>query len=123
MATVDHLLTTTLEHLAPVWNSVKANEHQNQAEESEAYFVFNYSTFGTGYADEDPNGEVFIIQVHLYAPLAKNVSRLKRQVKASLHAAGFTWPETVDASDEKARHIVFEFQYVEGVVPDGDLFV
>lgn len=120
---VDHILVNTLCHIAPVWNSVKENESQDQSSEPEIYFVFNYTTYGTGYADNDPTGEVYIIQVHLFAPLTKNLTRIKKQVKASLHAAGFTWPETVDASDEKSRHIVFEFQHAEGVVPDGDLYV
>ena len=120
---VDQILVNTLSHIAPVWNSVKENEAHDQASEPEMYFVFNYSTFGTGYADDDPTGEIYIIQVHLFAPLATNLTRIKNKVKAALHAAGFTWPEVVDASDDKSRHIVFEFQHAEGVVPDGFLFV
>lgn len=121
MASVDALLVSALENIAPVWNSVKENEHQDQAEEPEIYFVFNYSTVGIGYADNEPTGELFLISVHLFTPLATNLTRLKKQTRAALHKAGFTWPETVDASDEKSRHIVFESQYVEGVDFDGTL--
>lgn len=121
MATIDSIIVSALEDIAPVWNSVKENDHQDQAEEPETYFVFNYSTIGIGYADDDPTGERFLIQVHLFAPLASNLTRLKKQTKAALHEAGLTWPETVDASDEKSRHIVFESEYVDGVDFDGTL--
>ncbi len=121
MATVDSMIVTALKDIAPVWNSVKENEKPSQEDEPKTYFVFNYSTFGTGYADDDPTGEVFIVQVHLFAPLAANLTSLKKRTKAALHGAGFTWPETVDASDEKSRHIVFEFQHVDGVDFDGNI--
>lgn len=121
MASVDSMIVSALGDLAPVWNSVKENEYAEQNLESETYFVFNYSTFGTGYADDDPTGEVFLIRVHLFSPLAGNLTSLKRKTKAALHNAGFTWPETVDASDETGRHIVFECQYVDGVDFDGDV--
>lgn len=121
MPTVDAIIVSALEDIAPVWNSVKENEHQDQSEEAETYFVFNYSTIGIGHADDDPTGERYLIQVHLFAPLAANLTRIKKQTKTALHEAGFTWPETVDASDEKSRHIVFEFEYVDGVDFDGTL--
>lgn len=121
MITVDTKLMYALRNLAPVWNSVKESESADQSLESKTYFVFNYSTFGSGYADNDPTAEIFLIQVHLFAPLGTNLTRIKRKTKAALHEAGFTWPETVDASDEEGRHIVFEFQYAEGLDLDGNL--
>lgn len=121
MITVDTKLVYALRNIAPVWNSVK--EHDPKDPVTNTYFVFNYSTLGTGFADDDPTGELFLIQVHLFAPLATNLTRTKLRVKAAIHKAGFTWPETVDASDENGRHIVFEFQYAEGLNLDGDLYV
>lgn len=121
---VDSMIATALSGLGfPIWNAVKENEHQSQADEESVYYVFNYSSFGVGYADDEPTGELSVIQVHLFAPLAMNLTRLKRKTKAALHAAGFTWPELTDASDEKSRHIVFEFQYVDGVDFNGDLYM
>ena len=121
---VDSMIATALSGLGfPVWNAVKENEHQRQADEEPVYYVFNYSSFGVGYADDEPTGELSIIQVHLHAPLAMNLTPLKRKTKAALHAAGFTWPELADASDENGRHIVFEFQYVDGVDFNGDLYM
>ena len=121
---VDSMIVTALSSIGlPIWNSVKENENENDYDESEMYFVFNYSTYGVGYADDEPCGEVSLIQVHLFAPLATNLTRLIRLSKAAIHKAGFTWPETVNASDEKGRHIVFEFQYVDGVDFDGDIYV
>lgn len=121
---VDSMIATALSGLGfPVWNAVKENENQKQTDEEPVYYVFNYSTFGVGYADDEPTGEVSVIQVHLFAPLAMNLTRLIRRTKAALHGAGFTWPETTNASDDKSRHIVFEFQYVDGVDFYGDLYV
>lgn len=121
---IDSMIVTALSGIGfPIWNSLKENENSDDSEESGTYYVFNYSTYGVGYADDEPQGEVALIQVHLFAPLATNLTRLIRKTKASIHKAGFTWPETVNASDEKGRHIVFEFQYVDGVDFDGDLYV
>ena len=121
---VDSMIATALSGLGyPVWNAVKENEHQYESEEDPVYFVFNYSSLGVGYADDEPTGELSLIQVHLFAPLSMNITALKRRVKAAIHAAGFTWPELTDASDEQGRHIVFEFQYVDGVDFNGDLFM
>ena len=121
---VDSMIETALSGLNyPIWNAVKENEHQYESDEAPVYFVFNYSSLGVGYADDEPTGELSLIQVHLFAPLSMNITALKRRTKAAIHAAGFTWPELTDASDEQGRHIVFEFQYVDGVDFNGDLFM
>lgn len=112
--TVDARIVAALESLAPVWNSVK-EQNNDQTEETETYFVFNYSTFGADYADDDANAERYLIQVHLFAPLASNISGLIKQAKLALYEAGFLWPETQNASDNTGRHIVLETEYATGV--------
>ncbi len=111
--TVDSILYAALSAVLPTWNSVKEDAGDGVVEE--CYYVFNYSTYGTGYADDDPTGDVYIVQVHLFAPIGQNISSLKKQTKLLLHEAGFTWPEITNATDEKGRHIVFECQYAEGL--------
>lgn len=82
---------------------------------SERYYVFNYSTLGAGYADDEPTHERYLIQVHLFAPLSENITQRVRETKKALNDAGFTWPSTQNASDEEARHVVFECETAEGV--------
>ena len=122
---VDSMIKTALSVVGlPIWNSVKEEENTKYGGGVQpTYYVFNYSSYGVGYADDEPTGEVYLIQVHLFAPLASNLTRLVRKTKAALHNAGFTWPETVNASDNNGRHIVFEFQFVDGVDFDGDLYM
>lgn len=110
--TVDAILMEALDGILPTWNSVKEEEPETV---QESYIVFNYSTFGTGYADDDPTGDVYIVQVHLFTPLSQSTTGFSRQIRSALHEAGFTWPETVNATDDKGRHLVFECQYVEGL--------
>lgn len=118
---LDAKLQATLDPILPAWNAVKVKDRNETAVPQDSYFVFNYTTHGIGYADDEPTGELAIIQVHLYAPLATNLTSLRRQTKSAIHEAGFTWPEVLDLSDETARHLVFEFQDVEGVDLDGNL--
>lgn len=122
---VDSLIKTALSGLGfPVWNSSKpGNEEADQSEEPAIYFTFNYSTIGVGYADDEPTGELYLIQVHLHAPLSTNLTRLIRKTKSAIHGAGFTWPEMTDDTDEVRRHKIFEFQFVDGVDFDGDLYM
>lgn len=77
------------------------------------YYTFNISTSGMFFANNAPQFERNLIQVHLFAPLKGNVSSRIRETKHVLRKAGFTWPETVDCSDENGRHIVFECE-IEG---------
>ncbi len=83
--------------------------------DADRYYVFNYTTIGTDYADDEPQHERYLIQVHLFAPLSENVTRRVKQTKKALLNAGFTWPETENASDDEGRHIVFECETAEGV--------
>lgn len=108
---VDTILKSALESLAPVWNSVK----EEQDEVQETYYVISYSTYGRNHADDEPTAELYMIQVHLFAPLTTNITSLIKQTKQALHGAGFIWPQTVNASDESGRHIVFETEYATGV--------
>lgn len=107
--TVDARIKAALDAFGdPVENAVYTGSENR-------YYVFNYITTGALFADDDPSAEHYFIQVHLFAPLDENVTERIKQTKQALNKAGFTWPETTNATDDEARHIVFECEYVEGV--------
>lgn len=91
----------------PIENSVYHGD-------AEQYYVFNYFTLPRTFGDNEPEHEEYFIQLHLFAPLGKNILARKRETKRAIVAAGFTYPSTTDASDAEARHIVFEFRTIEG---------
>lgn len=87
---------------------------------ADRYYTFNVSTKGDDYADDTPQHERYLVQVHLFAPLTFNFVVRRKTTKQALFAAGFGWPECTDVSDSNGRHIVFETEYVEGLNSDGD---
>ena len=78
------------------------------AQKADQYYVFNYSTLGTDYADDTPGHERYLIQVHFFCPRVFDSVLRVAQTKQKLFAAGFTWPSVINASDEDGQHIVFE---------------
>lgn len=114
---IDEELQTTLMALgAPVKNAVFLNDEDVLC--TEAYITFNYATVGMNYADDEPQCEDYLVQVHIFAPLNVNTTGLVRKAKRALSSAGYTWPETTNASDSNGRHIVLECEKVSG----GDLY-
>lgn len=109
--------------LAPLGLPVKPDRYSG---DSESYFVFNYTTMGTLFADDRPSYERYLVQVHYFCPMGANTLSTRKNVKRLLFEAGFTWPDEVNAgdssmqkSDEDKQHIVFECEIEEGVVLDG----
>lgn len=100
--TVDARIKAALEPFGdPVENVVYQSTEKQ-------YYTFNYSTLGADYGDDAPGHERYLIQVHYFAPLNVNITQRVKETKRALAAAGFTYPETVNATDEDGRHIVFE---------------
>lgn len=83
--------------------------------DAKRYYTFSYASLGAAYADDRPNLERFLIQVHLFAPLSENIQQQKIETKRALFFAGLGWPETQSLTDEDARHIVFECEAVKEV--------
>ena len=79
------------------------------------YFAFNYSTIPMNHSDDEPEYEKYLIQVHLYAPIGAKLTSLAKQVKVALHTAGFTYPDSEDASTADEKHIVFETENAEPI--------
>lgn len=87
---------------------------------AERYYTFNYMSFGADFADDAPQHERYLVQVHFFAPLGENISARKKATKQALFAAGSTWPEVQSLTNENARHVVFECEIAGGVMLDGD---
>lgn len=87
---------------------------------NKTYFAFNYTVIPSDFADDAPQHERYLVQVHFFCPLNVNITSFKKSARKALCAAGFTWPSITDASDENGRHIVFECEIAEGVNADGD---
>lgn len=79
------------------------------------YYTFACQSFGADFGDDGPGCERWLAQVHLFAPLAENCIRRARETKRALFAAGFTWPDMTDATDQDGQHYVFECETAAGV--------
>lgn len=115
--TVNERLITALE---PLGYPIAPDRYTG---EETVYLTFNYGVRGALFADDAPGYDVYLVQVHLFAPYGWNSVALRGQVKRRLFAAGFTWPEETDAGSaqeqREGQHIVFECEMGEGAVPDG----
>ena len=75
------------------------------------YIVFNYADDrAVSYADDTPQLDVASVQVHLFAPKTFNHMTVKRNIRARLHAVGFSYPavSTFYEDDTNLFHLVFE---------------
>ncbi|QNL44131.1 hypothetical protein H8790_11925 [Oscillibacter hominis] len=83
------------------------------------YLTFNYSANGGLFADDRPLFDLYLIQVHLFAPFGWDGGLLRKQIKQRLFAEGFTWPAETDVGNEdfsaasQGQHIVFACQMEE----------
>lgn len=86
------------------------------------YFEFNlYDDTGAVFADEEPEFDIVIIQVHLFLPREEDYLRLKKQIRNSLCEAGFCYaditemvePESTEQYPYGIRHIIFETEIDE----------
>lgn len=118
--TVDKQIAQALSPLGiEIFNSLNPGQGDSETV-TERYFVFNYTTVGDDFADDAPQHERYLIQVHFFAPVTEKVNPTAKAVKQALFRAGFTWPETYNASDGNGKHIVFECETSEGADADGD---
>lgn len=98
--------------VAPIVPEVSADTYSGNAQ---TYCTWNATEIPTAHADNEPHAIHYLAQLHLFVPFRSNPTKLKRQLRRALLNADFTAPtvETVDASEEEGRHIVFEFESVE----------
>ena len=103
--------------LGPFGDPVERSVYQGKAKR---YYTFSYTTLGISYADDAPQYERYLIQIHFFAPLNENVLKRIKETKQALFKACFSFPETTDTSDEDVRHIVFECETTEDLAEYGD---
>lgn len=75
------------------------------------YITFNYSDERAEmFEDNKPIIDIAFMQIHLYIPFELNYMTLKKQIRAKLFHAGFSYPEiTIIPDDEqKINHLIFE---------------
>ena len=98
----------------PVYRAVYQGEEKR-------YYTFNYVTMPANFADDEPQHERYLVQVHFFAPLdgGNLLSRIAK-TKRALVDEGFLYPQTGDESDEDGRHIVFETEIAQGT-EDGEV--
>lgn len=101
-------LMAALEPIAPT----QADEYIPDEERGavDTYIVFNYNSYPADFGDDAPGHEVYSVQVHLFCPSGVNSLSMRREIKAALAAAGFTWPAYINASGKDGQHHVFECQ-------------
>lgn len=80
----------------------------------EIYMTFSYGSYGGLFADDKPLSDIYLAQIHLFAPIGWDGAEARRQIKKALFEIGFTWPEETDANSEakiekpQKQHIVFK---------------
>lgn len=95
-------------------------DHYNGKEKR--YIEFNLcDDTGTIFADEKPEFDVVLIQVHLFLPREEDYLELKKQIRQSLCEAGFCYaditqivePEPTNECPYGIRHLTFETEIEE----------
>lgn len=82
--------------------------------EATTYISFGYETYPDDYANDAPEHEVYLIDVHLFCPREMDTVKLCAQIKRALADAGLEYPGMLDAEDEDGKHFVFETKAVGG---------
>lgn len=91
---------------------------------ADQYITFNYTTRGASFADDAPQFDVDLVQVHFFCPHDFDSADTRKAVRRRLFEAGFTWPEEINAtgdhreSAKEGQHYVFECEIEEGVLLD-----
>ena len=80
---------------------------------AETYFVFNYQVIPDNFADNEPQHERYLVQLHLYAPHTQNTESLRKSVRRAIQS-GFARPSELNASDKVNQHYVYEFEVLDG---------
>lgn len=89
--------------------------------EAKEFLTFNMDAIAGDFADDAPQHDRWLIQLHLFAPVTQNTRMLRKQIRQAIFEAGFTYPDQIEASeafkktDGSEQHIVFEFEDAEGI--------
>lgn len=122
---VNALLIETLSSIAPTFPGMEYVG--NLDPKNSRYIVFNYTTMSTGFADNMPLFERYLIQVHYYCPVNDSTVAIRSRIKKMLFQAGFTWPDehpagssADDHSGAEGQHYCFECKLLAVIPEDAD---
>ena len=101
------------------------------------YYLFRVDEIGDDFGDDTAGGILYLTTVYYVCPREYNSIHRRRLTRQRLHAAGFTWPDIVDATSETDakgadsgrlwQRWVFECEISGGpdgeVEPDGEYVV
>lgn len=79
------------------------------------YIVFSYNTAPVAFGDNAPTHERYMVTVHFLCPLTTDAVTIRQSIKTLLFAAGFTWPDEINLSDEDGQDYAFECEITEAV--------
>ena len=105
---IGEILRSVLDPIAPT----EADAYEGK---KSVYITFNYNTIPDNFGDDEPEDERALIQVHLYAPIGWDTTKMRQAVKKAIHGAGMTWPRCINASDRDGQHHVFECEAAWGL--------
>lgn len=80
---------------------------------AKTYFVFNYQVIPANFADNEPQHERYLVQLHLYAPHTQNTETLRKSTRRAIQAA-FMRPSELNVADDVNQHYVYEFEVADG---------
>lgn len=115
MASINERIKAAIEPIVPI---CVPDFYDGAAKE---YCTFNYNERGVGYGDGRPEAIRYFVQLHYYLPLGKSAMRAKRELCRAILDAGFSWPEVVNASDDKDQHYAIEFEGLDRGADDGEI--
>ena len=77
------------------------------------YFVFNYTVLPDNFADNEPQHERYLVQLHFFAPHILNTDTVRKTIRGLIKTA-FAAPTEMNASDKTNQHYVYEFEVLDG---------
>jgi hypothetical protein len=114
---MNNVLAVIVDALSPLGDPVRFGEFapDSGGATPERYYTLNYTTLGDDFADDEPQQERALVQVHFFCPLTYDHVNRVRETKRALTAAGLSYPEVIADADEDGQHIIFETEWVGGV--------
>ncbi len=105
--TVDEIIVSVL---TPVGLDIEEGVYTGA---NTSYITFDYYTIPHDFTDNAPSHEIYRMAVHLVAPPRTSLSAKRAQIKTLLFAAGFTFPEEVNATSKAEKHYIYECEYLD----------
>lgn len=84
--------------------------------DSDTYCTFNATELPAAIGDNAQHAIRYLVQLHYFSPFSSNPRSAKKRLRQALLSAGFTSPTVTPVDDDIDRHLVFEFEDVDGDV-------